>query len=331
MKIIAFPNSSASRHWRLETPFKYLRRRGVDAEVVSEPISEGILNGVDAVVLHGCVDKDGIAMLHYFQDKKGLKIIVEQDDLVDVEKNNPHYKEHQVKKAAEIVKITMGIADLVTTTNPTLAKELRKHAKKVKVLPNYMDMEVWDLPLRKMKSNQLRIGWAGSITHLSDLAMISPVLQSLSDEFPEVKFVFVGEPRAEKVMGNINAEYMVGVPFSSWPHRLHTLSLDIALAPLRDTDFNRCKSNIKFLEYAIAKIPGVYSSVVYERRNMDTRFRGIIANNLNEWRNGIRNLIVSENLRRDIAISAYAHVRQQYDIKDHVEKWEQAYLTVTQK
>lgn len=333
MKIRAFPNPSASRHWRLEAPFKYLRRNGIDAKVVDSRITEEIAQEADIVVLQGCVDKEGIALLHYYQDKHGLKIAVDQDDLIEVDEDNPHYKEHQVKKAAEVIKITMEIADLVTTTNKFLKKQLSQYSDKVQVIPNYLDMEYWDMPKQPREEKQLRIGWAGSITHLSDLAMIAPVIESLAEEFPEVKWVFVGEPRAEQLFSKkINAEYMLGVPFEVWASRLHGLDLSIGMAPLRRTTFNKAKSNIKFLEYAVAKIPGIYSKVVYSRRNMDSRFRGIIANDLNEWRIGLHNLIVSRYLRKDIANCAYAHVRQQYDLKDRVSEWESAYrLTVTQK
>lgn len=328
MKIVAFPNSSAARFWRLETPFKYLRREGIEAVVSNQPLSEEVIQDADVVVLQGCVDKSGIAMLHYYQDYEDLKIVVEQDDQIEVDKDNPHYKEHQVKQAAEVVKITMEIADLVTTTTKYLAKELSQYSKNVRVLPNYLDMEYWDLPKQHRESEQLRIGWAGSITHLSDLAMIAPVIESLGAEFPEVKWIFVGEPRAEKLFTKLNAEYMLGVPFESWSHRLHGLQLDIGIAPLRRTPFNKCKSNIKFLEYAVAKIPGVYSKVVYDRKNFDSRFRGIVADNLTDWRTAIHNLIVSKNLRRDIANSAYAHVRQQYDIRERVYKWIEAYQSI---
>jgi glycosyltransferase involved in cell wall biosynthesis len=331
MRVRAFPNSSASRHWRLEAPFKYLRRRGIDAQVLNQPISEDVIRGFDWVVLQGCVDKDGIALLHYYQENRGLKIAVDQDDLIEVEENNPHKKEHEVKQAAEVVKITLGIADLVTTTNKYLQRELSQYSDKVVVLPNYMDMEYWDIPKAKPEDHQLRIGWAGSITHLSDLAMIAPVIDSLGEEFPEVKWIFVGEPRAEQLFSpKLNAEYMLGVPFEAWATKLHGLRFDIGMAPLQRTTFNKAKSNIKYLEYAIAKIPAVYSKIVYSRRNMDSRFRGIVAENLIEWRNGLHNLIVSGNLRKDIANCAYAHVRQQYDIKDHIDEWMEAYhLTVT--
>lgn len=330
IKIAAFPNPSAARHWRLEAPFKYLNRSGeFDARVIDGGITEEVAQWADIYVLQGCVDREGIALLHAYQQEHGKKIVVDQDDQIEVEETNFHKRHHDIKSAPEVIKITMGIADLVTTTTRYLANKLEEHATRVEVLPNYLDLEVWDIkPKPRNTSDRLRIGWAGSITHLEDLEDIAPILKRTLKNFPNTELVIVGDPRAQKLFEGYRVECMLGVPFEAWPKKLHSLRLDIAVAPLRPTEFNKSKSNIKFLEYSIAQIPGVYAKTVYCYNKIEPR-RGLIAYNKKQWEMCLRNLIFSENLRNDIRSGSYSFVKTWYSLDKNYTKWADAYRSLT--
>jgi glycosyltransferase involved in cell wall biosynthesis len=327
-KVAMFPNPSAARYWRLEDPAIYLRQKGFEVEIVDTGINDAVADWADIYVLQGIVDKQGIATLYAYQQERGKKIVVEQDDRIEIEATNPHKQHHNITDAAEVIKTTMGIADMVTTTTKYLARKLKDYNPNVRVLPNYLNMRRWDLPKQTSHNDRLRVGWAGSITHLPDLVSILPVLRKIQSEL-DVEYVFVGEPRLKNYIKGLKAECMLGVPFEAWPSKLHGLRLDIGLAPLRNTEFNRCKSNIKFLEYAIAKIPGVYSKTVYSRKNFDSRKRGVISFNEDQWYLALRNLIICKSLRDDVATSAYAHVRQQYNLESNIYKWVDAYNSLT--
>lgn len=329
IKIAAWPNPSAARHWRLEAPFKYLNHMGeYDARIIDGPITDEVAAWADIYVLHGIVDREGIATLHAYQKEQGKKLIIEQDDLIEVDEHNPHAKDHEVKQAAETIKITMGIADAVTTTTKPLARRLRHYNSNVIVLPNYLDMETWDLPIKKVNtSGTIRIGWAGSITHLRDLDMVAPVLRRIMSEYPKVELVLVGEPRARKLFEGYKVEVMYGVPFEAWPAKLHSLRLDMGIAPLQATEFNKAKSNIKFLEYSIAKVPGVYSKTVYCTNKIEPN-RGMIAYDMEQWYACLRNLIVSPALREDMRLSAYSFVRSWYDLETHTPERDKAYKSL---
>jgi glycosyltransferase involved in cell wall biosynthesis len=326
MNIVAFPNPGAARYWRMDHPFKYLRKLGHHAVVADEKINEELLRYTDIVVLKGCVDKEGIALLHYFQEEHGLKIVVDQDDMLEVEDSNPYKMHHDVSQAQEVIKITMDIADAVVATNEYLADRLKTLTKRVEVIPNYMDIEWWDMPKRENKSDRIRIGWAGSFTHLDDLKMIAKPLRQLKKEFPIVEYVFVGDLRFKDVMPE--SECMLGVPFEFWPAKLHGLQLDIGLAPVRDTEFNRCKSNIKWQEYAVANVPGVYTDFLYNFRGFDSHL-GIAVSTQKQWYMALRNLIICPPLREDIKHSAYTYVKTQFNLEKRISDWEDFYLSLT--
>lgn len=324
MKVAMFPNSSGSAYWRMYDPAVYLRRAGIDARVITGGITDDVAGEVDIVVLQGCVDKEGIALLRAYQQLQGLKIVVDMDDYLHPADDNPYKKEHEIHNYAEIVKITMGIADMVTCTTEDLAIELSKYTKKVVVLPNSMDMERWDLPKYTNDSDQFRIGWVGSSTHYEDLKMIEKPLKRILDEFPHTKFIAVGELRLQEMFKGYNVEIMPGVEFDAYPAKLHGLRLDMGLAPLRDTKFNRCKSPIKFYEYAIAKVPGVYSPTVYHQRGFDGKF-GMEATDEEDWYRTMKNMVISKEIREDIISGAYGYVRTRCDLKKTIVLWKRAY------
>lgn len=328
-KIGFFGNSSASAQWRLEDPAKYVNKGGLFKMVKClGGINDDSIQDLDAVIIQGCVDKQGIATLAAYQAEKGLKVIVEQDDQIEVDPSNPHAKSHEITDAANMIKITMGFADMVTTSTDYLADKLSKYNKNVVVLPNYMDLHRWDIhPKNYNCSNQIRIGWVGSITHIEDLKMVVPALEMIYKEYPDMYFVTVGDPRIKDSV-KFPSEVMMGVPFDVWPTKLHSLRLDVAIAPLVPNEFNRCKSNIKSLEYGIAQYPGVYSPTVYGSEHGFDGKRGLIATDTRSWYQSIKNIIECANLANDIVDSNYAYVKSWYNLEKKIGMWEKAYSSL---
>ena len=250
------------------------------------------------------------------------------DDDIRLDSSNPFTKEHEVLDAFEAVKTTIEIADLVTTTTEYLANKLQQYNPNVIVLENYIDLERWDLePKYKNESKCIRIGWAGSVTHIKDLEFIEEPVKKICKEFPNVQLVLVGEPRAKEMFIGCNKEVQLGVPFTVWPKKLSGLRLDIGLAPLIHNDFNKCKSRIKHYEYAINMIPAVYSPTVYDEQHFDGYF-GLVAPDKDRWYACLRNLVQSKELREDIANSAYGFVKAHKSLEKHIDLWEKAYTSI---
>jgi glycosyltransferase involved in cell wall biosynthesis len=331
MNICAYGNDSGSKYWRIIDPFTYLRKKGIDARLSPNAISPIEIEWADIIVVQSCTDKEGIALLYQAQQEQGKKIVVECDDFMELNADNPFNHEHDLFDAKRTITRTMEIADLVTTTTEYLADRLRVFSDKVAVLPNYMSEERWVMPRLQNTSKQIRIGWAGSITHVDDMKIIIDPIFKLCKEFKNIQLVIVGDPRVGTLFKGLPVEVMNGVPFEAWPSKLASLRLDIGLAPLRDTPFNRCKSNIKWMEYAIMGIPSVCSPTVYQ---METdRFDGVygqIAENEDQWYRCIKNLIVCSNLREDIAMRARSCVTTAYTLQTNIHKWVKVYNSLTQ-
>lgn len=322
MRIAGFGNSSAAKLWRVKHPLDILRKvYGWNTFSYDCAITEDIVLSNDLFLLQGIVDKNALAMLYAYQQERGKKIVVDIDDYLEVNEDNPHKIEHEIADAIPTIKKTLEIADLVTTTNKNLEKYLLQFNDNVAILPNYMNMEFWHKPTYQNTSNNLRVGWAGSMTHYDDVAMLAEPLRQLKHDFPSVEFIILGDLRFKDIFPF--AEVMLGVPYDVWPSKLHGLRLDVGLAPLRDTVFNRCKTEIKWMEYGIAHIAGIYSPTVY-KKHVHNRY-GFIARTKNEWYNNIRNMIISPALRIDVQEDCYRNVVRYYSLEDHIYKWKEAY------
>lgn len=324
MKILAWGNDTGAKHWRLTDPFKYLSRLGHDAYVSDEEITRKACEWADILVVSSVVNKDAIALLYEYQQEKKKKIVVDCDDYFQLNDDSPFQIEHEISDASEVIKRTMEVADLITVSTNRLAYHARELNKNVAVLPNYMDMERWDLPKVHNTSDTIRIGWAGSMTHLNDLKSIAKPLKRICAEFPQVRLIFIGEQRISSELEGCPVECMLGVPFDVWPARLNGLQLDIGLAPLLPTEFNKCKTNIKYLEYAVAEVPGVYSPTVYEHKGFDPKF-GLVADTEEQWYNSIKHLIMYPQRRKEIADGSYSLVKRRYDLEKNVYKWIETY------
>lgn len=328
MNIVAWGNDSGSKYWRLVDPFKHLRKHGINAYVSQNGINEAEANWADINIIQSCTDKDGIAYLYELQQEKGKKLVVECDDFLELNEDSPFKLEHDLFDAMQVISRTMEVADMVTTTTTNLAKQLYKYNKNVVVLPNYVDWKRWNLKKLDNDTGKIRIGWAGSITHVEDMKMIMKPLRKIYKEFKNIQFVVIGDPRVGELFEGMRVEVMNGVPFEVWPAKLFSLRLDIGLAPLQDNKFNRCKSNIKWMEYAMAEIPGVYSPTVYGGYDFDGIY-GQIAENEDQWYRCLKNYIICENLRKDVADRARACIKTGYTLETNIKKWIKAYKRLT--
>ncbi|MBN1871164.1 MAG: glycosyltransferase, partial [Candidatus Omnitrophica bacterium] len=97
---------------------------------------------------------------------------------------------------------------------------------------------------------------------------------------------------------------------------------DFAIAPLEDNPFNRCKSNIKFLEYSVCKIPAIYSRVGPYIDSVEDGETGILCrNDTKSWIEAMERLIEDQDLRNKLRDAAFEKVIYNYMIDNRLEVW----------
>lgn len=240
---------------------------------------------------------------------------------IDLKKNT--------ERLDDIKKILSG-ADLLTVTTPILADVFREYNENVRVLPNCVNLKEWNkLPLEK-KSDEIRLYWGGGMSHWEDLLLIRGPLKNIFSKYPNAKIVMLGwmpEGFEQTFPGRV--EFQEWSNFYAYPYKMASLGIDIALIPLVDNEFNRCKSAIKWIEASSLQIPSVisYCSPYKEVESLSDKDLAVFieGNSAEAWVEGISTLIDNPDLRKRIGEEAKKVVEQNFDANTQYSQWANAY------
>ncbi|MDP3830647.1 MAG: glycosyltransferase, partial [Ignavibacteriaceae bacterium] len=264
-------------------------------------------------------------------DDTSVKIVFEIDDnLLNL------YPEHVLFKTYEANRKYfhdyLANSDLVTVTTKELKNAFSGIASRIAVLPNYIDDEIWGNKFPKRVANRkVRILFSGSKTHLEDLALIEDVIVALSQEYQDkVEFVFWGNITS-KIEINCHIKKITDFmpSYATYAKRLSELDIDIGLIPLADNEFNRSKSNIKYLDYSAAGITSIMSKVNAYNEIVTNGVNGVLAeNNFDSWYSAIKLLLDDSIKRNAIAQNAHSLVLSSYTTQTNAFKWLQIYSSL---
>lgn len=298
----------------------------VDGGVREDP---GALTAADVVLVQRGFPRKSTVQVLAAIVASGKPIIFEIDDALNIlpaHHNKPIYK----SDVGPAIERFCRQASLVTVSTPMLASFYSRFAKRVTVVPNYLDPDLWNDSLPVPAEHDLvRIGFVGSANHGKDFATLVPLLREMLERFPNVEVVsyggvtceFAGDPR----FSVIPPDYL----YEQHPRRLAAVGIDIAVAPLVGSRFNRCKSNIKFLEFGFLGIPGVYADLEPYRSSVVHGETGFLCGeDTGSWRHALTSLIEVPGLRHRIGGKARAVVRGSWMLDQHKEEWLRAYRMV---
>lgn len=300
----------------------------------------------DIIVFHRPEDAKKLELARLLKSL-GKKIVFDNDDTLKHDggfRLNEFMDEKRVKEGLATLNETVDAfikeADLVTTSTEVLAEEYRKLNENVVVLPNCIDPFLFDEPLRN-ETDIVRIGITGSIGVTNDLNVAEPIIKHYQND-PRVRLVLFSLPKCDeddymrklyaeeyKFLDSINVEWHPFAPIKDYFTTLNELRLDMMIIPRDDSYFNRCKSNIKFLEASMFEIPVIAQSFPdgkspYEVNEEDSKHL-LLATDTGSWIKQIETLIEDKNLRKTMGKMAYEYVSVAYDIANNAYKWKNAY------
>ena len=159
----------------------------------------------------------------------------------------------------------------------------------------------------------VRLGYfSGSITHNPDIEMLLPVLLKLMRQYKNLEFVSVGELEIPEELKEF-ADRIKILPFVDWKNLPKLISdVDINLAPLEDTIFNRAKSENKWVEASLVQVVTVASNLGAFADTIENQKTGFLCKDLKEWEETLCALIEQPRLRRKIAMQAYQFCKEAY-------------------
>lgn len=250
----------------------------------------------------------------------GSKIVLDlDDDPFSVDPKHPEYEYH--KKHEDMMRMEIGTAHEVIVSTEPLKKVVEKINPNVTVIPNAIDPAIWDFQKKTHKSGRIRLGWIGSGSHLADRSVVQDAMSVIMKKYPQVDFYHAGMCIVD---GKEKREFsFAGTKgYEEFPEFLNNLKLDIAIAPIKNTRFNRSKSNIKWLEHGMLKTPMVLSDVTPYSSSVTHGVDGFLAKTTNDWVKYLSMLIESKELREKIGESAYKKINEEWLIEKHLPKYE---------
>ena len=269
-------------YYRMQKPHEVLNRLYPEYDYITSNslnIEESILKQTDLILFTRSVTESDLLKLNELGIKWGIDI----DDYWHLPDDHLLYQNYLDNNTSKQTENGLTQAHFVICTTEILADKIKPFNKNVYVIENGIDTEDKSWQPNKIKSNKVRFGFTGGTTHVPDVMLIN---KSVSESLKDVDFkkkgqivlcgfnaefnkasVYVGYERLLtddlnsisdqdyvrrlKKLGNVNGnsyEYkrIPNLPVNQFG-TIHN-ELDIVVAPLKETEFHSCKSNIKMLE-----------------------------------------------------------------------------------
>jgi len=253
---------------------------------------------------------------------KKVKIVVDLDDNVfEIPFGNIamfFWGNSKIEKMASLVKY----ADLVICSTEPLKDYVVKNLNdKAVVLKNCLDLDQWEDT--EEENDVVKIGWVYSKTHIPDIGECKKAIQEIKKEY--------GDKISIELFGGDNTVFDVEtvvhepIEFRQYHYKLMRLNWDISIAPLVDNEFNRGKSNIKWLESTMAGSAFIGSKVAPYTDSIKNGKTGYLCKTKAQWKKALKTLIDDKTKRKEIRQNAYNEIVEKYDIEKEVEKYNQVF------
>ena len=398
LRILAVPSDNHGvGKYRILDPYKFIGNNfseEVHTDIVFdvEDNDDFFLN-YDAVVFHSFIHKApferNIQRIEWLKSK-GIKVIMDIDDMWAVDQRHPMYEQIKATKLPEKKVQMLRLVDYVTCTTEYFANVIKERLglrTNVFVFPNAVDENEPQFKSNPIPSDRLRFGWLGGSSHLHDLDILKSGIHTIQNQFlDKTQFVLcgfdlrgqvseinkqTGEIRKrdilphetvwsqyEKIFTNdyksLSPEYSKFLltfkdekysdenePYRRrWTQEISRYAnnynyFDVSLAPLVESMFNGCKSQLKIIEAGFHKKPIIASetnpytidliNAVDEGKFIDKGNALLVSprKNHKQWAQHIKRLIENPNMIEDVGNRLYETVKDKYSLmkvsKDRVQ------------
>ena len=214
----------------------------------------------------------------------------------------------------------LKMCDAAITTTERMAEELKHYVPKVFINRNTASEEMLKLSEEAYEKSiaektaeskeRVKMGYfSGSITHNDDFILIQPAVAKIMEKYPQTELHIAGILDIPKELEAFK-DRVIAHPFVDWKKLPEMIaSIDINLAPLEESIFNEAKSENKWVEAALVRVPTIASNLGAFKRMMEHNKTGILANTCEEWYEGLESLVIDAQKREYIAKNAYEYCK----------------------
>ena len=255
-------------------------------------------------------------------DIDDLVIDTKYTNLIPFVKTLSGYKKSMYNNGVVRMGKTLKLCDGAITTTKSLAKELKKYIQEVFINHNVASEEMFKLSQKALKikskkrteNKDIVIGYfSGSITHNSDIKIVIPSFKRILREFKNVKLLFLGEMDIPKDLKEFSSK-IIKKKFVNWRKLPKLISnVDINIAPIEENVFNAAKSENKWVEAALVKVPTVASNFGAFKEAIRHGETGLLCSTQKEWYRELKTLLLDKHLRKKIGNNAFEACKNKYN------------------
>ena len=265
------PNSS---YYRISKPFEAMEEAClIQGKLVNELMNIPQLSqfGCDSFILQNPVTSDAQEWLRRVSPLSQSFKIMELDNYLPCTGQR-----HASKEMLKAIHNSLNMVDRLVVSTPALATCFDNVPTNIQIIESRLPVREWaSLSTLRGQGRKPRIGIATAKMTAADLEIINDVIRALACK---VEWIIFGSCSA-KLRPYIFELYHDN-NIDSHATKLASLNLDLALAPLEDTLFNRCRSNIQLLQYGACSYPVIASDVECYRGNLPVT---LVRNRTKDW------------------------------------------------
>jgi hypothetical protein len=333
LRLACVATRTANGHYRVIVPMQEMARRGHTVHWPGDrtflELRDGATPAWDAMHIQQMYDEEGLEIIARMR-RAGIAVVWDTDDDISAITRGSEAWHRQggrrgIKRRFKQALQAARTAHLVTTTNDHLAQVYREQGvEHVVAVENYLAPE--DLQHPRKRHRGVVIGIVAAGEHEPDLRRmkLGETLERLLERHDGVRVVAIGADL--RLRSEHRYAWSDGVEIDELIPA--ECEFDIGLAPLRDTRFNRARSNVKLKEYAAAGAMWL-ASPVGPYAGMGEEQGGLLVRD-DEWLAVLEALLVDTDRRRALTDRAGAWARGQ-TIRAGAARWQAAYRDAVER
>jgi len=272
-----------------------------------------MMREADILILKNICDPDILPLIRERKSRGRLTVYEIADDLNALQPWNPVYFFFKNRENLALVHHLAGCCDALQVTVPELKRIYGHLNQNCVVFPNQIFHVPPERPVRK--GNEIVIGWGGSHGHLEDLAeIVGPLTNWIKTQANVSLHLMCSEPIW--ALFDLLPEHKKRrtSPGTIYDYYDFLTGIDIGIAPLKNTPFNRSRSDVKFLEYAVSGVVPVVGDLEPYRDSIEIGKTGFLFEDTVELLDILSHLAANASLLQAISRSS-----RQYVLKERVQ------------
>jgi len=315
----------------------------------------------DLVIFHNCLfiaqyQEEVWKTILYCKKTYGTKFILDLDDFWIYGKYHPYNEVCQFNGFPEKMMINFKLFDYVTTTTEYFKEVISDYFPKDKiyVFENAIDLDDEQFDSFKYNSDLIRFGMTGGSSHVNDIKCLMGFWKHLSSKIlNKIQIVLCGyDLSAEKKIidenGKVTDTQIIEEKDNWWYQteqaiitgvgkdhykRIETKNInkgeygqiyrdiDVLLAPLMNTKFNNCKSELKIIEAGFTSTLPMCSKVIPYSNFVTDETAVLVKDNTPEgWAKQITKIVNNWDKYNEMADKNNEYVKEKRDLKHVTQK-----------